>query len=117
MSFRATQRSRLPWYSWLLVPIAVPAALVVGIPLTIAAGLSVPYYAIYPDRHPHQVDLSGTPRQRALLTAWRVKYAKLGFAQRVGVALRGRRRRHTVVVREYKRNPNNSPETNALPGQ
>ena len=89
----------LKWYQWPLIPFALPAAMVVGIPLLVLAALSIPYYKVFPDHHPHIVDMGGTPRQRQLIESWRAKYRELGIVGRIGVALSGRRRSHRVVVR------------------
>jgi len=74
---------RLPWFGWFLLPLILPAALVVLIPLSVLAAFSIPYYFIFPDHHRHLWDFEGTIHQRALLTRQRALYSRLGFLCRI----------------------------------
>jgi hypothetical protein len=98
MSLVPSHSGGLRWYQWLLVPFALPAALVVILPLGALALLAIPYYAVFPDHHPHVVDFGGSPRQRELLARWRRRNQQLGIIGRIAVALGGRRRRRRAHV-------------------
>jgi hypothetical protein len=80
----------------LLIPLVLPVVVLIALPLGILALLSMPYYALYPDRHPHLYDFDATPRQRELLARWRAKFAKLGFFGRIKRYLLRRERRKRV---------------------
>jgi len=81
----------------LLIPLVLPAVVLVALPLGILALLSsIPYYALYPDRLRHVYDFEATPRQRELLVRWRTKYAQLGFRGRIKRYLLRRERRRRV---------------------
>ena len=64
--------------------------------LELLALLSIPYYALYPDRHAHAWDSAGTPRQRERVAKWRALYARLTFRQRLRRCLVKRRRRRVA---------------------
>jgi hypothetical protein len=86
MATVAKVHDRLPWYGWILVPLVLPAVLVIAIPLGILALFSTPYYLVFPDHHRHMWDLEGTPHQRYLLSKWRTRYSRLGIFGRIGRA-------------------------------
>src|SRR5262245_38085422 len=104
MTTTAKTHRRQPWYAWLLVPLVLPAVLVVAIPLSILALLSIPYFAVFPDRHRHIWDFKGTLHQRELLAKWRTLYTRLGFVGRVRRAFTRRttpaiwRRKSSIAV-------------------
>ena len=83
MTTTAKLHYRLPWYGWLLVPFVIPAALVVLIPLSLLAAISIPYYFVFPDHHRHMWDSESTPHQRELLARWRTQYSRLGIFGRI----------------------------------
>ncbi len=91
-----------PWYRWLLVPLALPAALVILVPMSILAAFSIPYYAVFPHHHPHSADF-GTPRQRDLIRGWRARYARLSLWAKLRRAVT--RKRHRAVVRSFDMKP------------
>ena len=85
----------LPWYAWPLVPLVLPAVLIVMLPLGILALLSMPYFLVFPDRHAHIYDFKATSRQRELLSRWRSGYRRLGVGGRLARSLKLWRRRRT----------------------
>jgi hypothetical protein len=60
-----------------------PVAMVIMIPLGILALLSIPYFAIYPDRHMNIWDEDATDRQKELLARWRAGHRRLTFFGRI----------------------------------
>ena len=99
------QSERVPWYSWPLVPLALPIGLVIMLPLGVLSLLSIAFYMVFPDTHPHKYDALGTPRQKELLASWRAHYARIGLRRRIKRSVklwrRGRewRRRRKAAVR------------------
>lgn len=87
----APVKNELPWYGWLLAPLVLPAVLLVAILLGLLALLSVPYFALYPDRHADIIDFGGNAREREWLAKWRAKYAQLGFLGRIRRCMKLRR--------------------------
>ena len=75
------------------MPFVLPAVLIVAIPFSLLALLSIPYYRIFPDHHMHIRDLDGTERQRELLAKWRTRYSELGIFGRLRRAAKLLRRR------------------------
>ena len=43
--------NRLPWYAWPLIPLVLPAVLLIMIPLAFLAAIMIPYFVVFPDRH------------------------------------------------------------------
>jgi len=79
---------------WLLAPfVGVITFVIIGIPLLILAALSIPYFALFPDRHAHIWDFRGTHRQRELLARWRAMYRQLGLRGRIARAIKKRHKR------------------------
>ena len=89
----AAGREHLPWYAWPLIPLVLPVAVVVMLPLGLLALLSIPDFWLCPDRHAHLYDFEGTPHQRARLARWRAAYRRLGLWGRVRRAIKLIRRR------------------------
>jgi hypothetical protein len=80
----AQHHRRLPWYLWPLVPpVAIVTFTVVGIPLSILALFSIPYFWLYPDRHMHIADVQGTLTDKERVAKWRAAHRRLSFFQRV----------------------------------
>jgi hypothetical protein len=86
-------RDRPPSWAWPLIPFVLPVVLLIMIPLGIAALISIPYFALYPDRHAHLYDFEGTAQQRARLASWRAGYARLSVWGRLKRAIKLARRR------------------------
>ena len=80
------------WLFWLLAPFAFINALVVILPVG-GALLSIPYFSLFPERHAHAFDFSGSPHQRERLVQWRSAYSRLTLAQRVYRTRKRRQRR------------------------
>jgi hypothetical protein len=93
------QSDRLPWFAWPLVPLVLPAVLLVMLPLGLVALFSIPYFALYPDRHAHRYDFEGTAQQRARVERWRAGYGRLGLWGRVARAFKVARRRSRLTHR------------------
>jgi len=91
----------LPWYAWPIAPFAFCAAVVVMIPLGILAIVSIPFYALFPDHHPHIYDCEATPRQRHRLEQWRAAYRELGVRGRLRRLWKKMKRQHTQQRRAY----------------
>jgi hypothetical protein len=89
----AAGHKQLPWYAWPLIPVVLPVAVAVMLPLGLLALLSIPYFWLFPDRHARLNDFEGTPHQRARLARWRVAYRRLGLWGRVRRAIKLTRRR------------------------
>ena len=80
-------------YLWPLAPFALVASLLVMLPLGPIAILSIPYYAIFPDRHLHKYDVEGTEQQRKRMVQWRSVYSRMSFVQRLVRAMTHVKRR------------------------
>jgi hypothetical protein len=61
----------------LFIPLVLPVVALVALPLGILALLSIPYYALYPDRHRHLYDFDATPRQRVPAAIRRIQSHEL----------------------------------------
>lgn len=83
----------IPWYLWPLVPFVFVVSLFVMIPLGLLALLSIPYFALFPDRHIHVADIHGTPHQKSRVAHWRRLYRLINVFQRTSRAFRGWKRR------------------------
>jgi hypothetical protein len=57
----------LAWWEWLFFPIVLPLVMLL---LSIAALLSIPYFALYPDRHATSYDF-GTEEQQEVMRRYR----------------------------------------------
>jgi hypothetical protein len=66
------------WWEWLFAPLVW--AIVIPL-LFMAAGLSIPYFMVYPDRHAHQYDF-GTERQREVMWRYRRLTSRVSFWRR-----------------------------------
>jgi len=86
------EKERIPWYLWPLVPFALCGTLVVMISLGILAIISIPYFAIFPERHAHLYDFEATPHQRRRLAQWREMYRDMNFWERLTRAWKKRHR-------------------------
>jgi hypothetical protein len=99
------QSERPPWYLWPLVPLVLPIGLVIMLPFGLLALLSIPFYLVFPDTHPHKYDALGTPSQTERLARWRAHYRRIGLRRRIRRSVklwrRGRewRRRRNGVTR------------------
>lgn len=71
------------WYQLPLIPLGFVFVMLAMLPLGLIALLSIPFFALYPERHMHVYDLQGTPRQRELLTRWRTTRAKISLPRRL----------------------------------
>lgn len=80
---RWTAAEPVAWNLLPLASVAFLAAALVLIPLGLLALVSVPYFAMFPDRHMHPYDFEPTPLQRARLAQWRGAYRRLGWCGRV----------------------------------
>lgn len=67
-------------WEWLFAPIVLPILI---LPLACLALLSIPYFALYPERHAHVWDFEGTETQRRQLARRRERYSRFSFRQRV----------------------------------
>lgn len=81
------------WWEWFFFPVVVPVLFVLLSALALA---SIPYFAVFPDRHPHEYDF-GTERQQEVMRRYRRYTSRVSVWRRCGrlVALpfRGRRSR------------------------
>ena len=57
----------IAWWEWLFAPLLWPIAFLI---LFVLGLLSIPYFAVYPDRHAHEYDF-GTDRQQAVMMRYR----------------------------------------------
>lgn len=71
------------WYQWPLIPLGFVFAMLAMLPLGLIALVSIPFFALYPERHMHIYDERGTPRQQELLTRWRTIRAKMSLPRRL----------------------------------
>jgi hypothetical protein len=70
------------WWEWFFLPVVMPAAFAV---LGAAALASIPYFAVYPDRHAHEYDF-GTDRQREVMRRYRRYASRVSLWRRCGRA-------------------------------
>jgi hypothetical protein len=91
--------SPIAWWEWLFAPLVWA----ISIPLLfVAAGLSIPYFMVYPDRHAHVYDF-GTKRERELMSRYRRFTSRISVWRRLSRVLTcycGRR-----LLRDHLRRP------------
>jgi hypothetical protein len=76
----------IAWWEWLFAPLA-PLVWVTTIPLLfVLAGLSIPYFMVYSDRHVTVYDF-GTERQLEIIRRYRRYTARVSFWRRCGRVL------------------------------
>ena len=86
--------SPIAWWEWLFAPLVGA----ITIPrLFVAAGLSIPYFMVYPDHHAHKWDF-GTEEQQKVMRRYRRFASRVSFWRRCARVLafpfrRGRGRR------------------------
>ena len=93
--------TEIAWWKWFFVgPVAVAGALfavvIFIIPVSVLALLSIPYYAVFPERHMQRYDFDGNPHEQDRLAEWRRRYSRLSMRQRIDRALAKRQRRRNA---------------------
>lgn len=73
----------IAWWEWLFAPLVWTILLTL---LFVLAGLSIPYFMLYPERHAHELDF-GTPRQQETMRRYRRFAAQVSFWRRCGRVL------------------------------
>ena len=89
--FRGDERPTA-WWEWLFAPLVWAVTIPM---LFIAAGLSIPYFMVYPDRHATDYDF-GTVRQQAIIQRYRRLTSRVSFWRRC----------RRVIAFPFRRRPN-----------
>jgi hypothetical protein len=75
-----TDYSPTAWWEWFFAPIVWPLFIVL---LFVAAGLSIPYFWLYPERHAHQFDFEGSPEEQRQLREYRNHRRRISIWRRL----------------------------------
>lgn len=70
----------IAWWEWLFSPLMIMFVFFVG---GVLALISIPYFALYPERHAHEWDFDDNATHQRLLARWRARYARLTLGGRV----------------------------------
>ncbi len=73
----------IAWWGWFFAPLVWTILITL---LFVLAGVSIPYFMLYPERHAHELDF-GTERQREVMRRYRRFTARVSLWRRCGRVL------------------------------